>query len=295
VSSYIEAIGFGVIAAASIALGAMGFTLQFGLTNVFNIGYGALMTLGAFVTYFAHETGMSVWAALCLGGLATSVATLLVAKTLLAAYARQGRELFEMAMVTFGVALIVQYTLASATQSRSFALNIADEHAISLGYLHFTDVQLILVLLALGVVVVLDAFLHLTKLGTALRATAIDPDLARACGISTGAVVVTAWLVSGFLCGLAGGVFLIDILTLSAFLATGLLALVFVSAIMGSAGSVRGAVLAALFIGIVTQVVSAAGASAYNTAIAYGILALVLLLRPRALQTLVAQRHQITV
>ena len=45
---YIEGIGFGVIAAASIMLGAMGFTLQFGLTNVLNIGYGALMTFGAF-------------------------------------------------------------------------------------------------------------------------------------------------------------------------------------------------------------------------------------------------------
>ena len=41
---YIEAVGFGIIAAASIAIGAMGFTLQFGLTNVLNIGYGAIMS-----------------------------------------------------------------------------------------------------------------------------------------------------------------------------------------------------------------------------------------------------------
>ncbi len=293
---YIEAIGFGVIAASSIALGAMGFTLQFGLTNVLNVGYGATMSFGAIVAYAAHLTGMSIWLALICGGIATSGLTLLSAKTLLRVYAKRGAALFEMAMVTFGIALIVEYAIASITENNTFSLTIAIEHTHALGPIRFTDVQLALVILAVVVFILLDGFLRLTKVGTALRATAVDPDLARASGIATGRIVTIAWLLSGFLCGLAGGVFTIDILTVNAFTGDSLLSLVIVAALMGTAGSVRGAALAALLLGIATQLVSAAGASGYASAVAYGVLAVVLLARPKSVQGgLVADRVQITV
>ena len=167
---YWEAIGFGVIAAASIALGAMGFTLQFGLTNVLNIGYGAIMSLGGIVAYVAHSAGLSIWLCLVLGGLSTSIVTLIVAKTILRVYARRGAALFEMAMITFGVALIIEYAIAAITRNNIYALNIAIEHAIALGPLRFTKVQLVLVIVAFAVFVLLDLFLRLTRLGVALRA-----------------------------------------------------------------------------------------------------------------------------
>ena len=199
-------------------------------------------------------------------------------------------------MITFGVALIVEYAIAAITRNNIYALNIAIEHAIALGPLRFTKVQLILVIVAFAVFGLLDLFLRLTRLGVALRATAVDPDLARASGIATNQIVTAAWLVSGFLCGLAGGVFMVNILTISAFTGDSLLSLVIVAALMGTAGSVRGAMLAALVIGIATQVVSVAGASSYDTAVAYGFLALVLLAWPRTLQGgLVTERAQITV
>lgn len=295
-SLYIEGVGFGIIAAAAIAIGAMGFTLQFGLTNVLNIGYGAIMSVGGFVAYECHNAGMSVWLGLVVGGVAGSAITLLVAKTFLATYARRGAGLFEMAMVTFGVALIIEYGLASATQSNTYNLSLALSRAHALGPLRFTTTQLVLVIIAVVVFVALDLFLRLTRLGVALRATAVDPDLARASGISTSRVVTAAWVLSGFLCGLAGGVFMINVLTISAFTGDALLSLVIVSALLGTAGSVRGAVFSALVIGIATQVASVAGASSYDSAVAYGLLALVLLARPRTLQGgLVTDRVQITV
>ncbi|MFZ1994981.1 MAG: branched-chain amino acid ABC transporter permease [Solirubrobacteraceae bacterium] len=293
---YLEGVGFGIIAAASIALGAMGFTLQFGLTNVLNIGYGAIMSVGGFVAYACHSAGMSIWLALAVGGVSASIMTLLVAKSILSVFARRGAGLFEMAMITFGVSLIVEYGLAAVTQNNTYDLNLAIQHAIVVGPFHFTQVQLLLVILALVVFVALDLFLRLTKLGIALRATAIDPDLARASGIPTTRIVTVAWLMSGFLCGLAGGVFVVNILTVNAFTGDSLLSLVIVSALLGTAGSVRGAVLAALAIGIATQVASVAGASGYDSAVAYGVLALVLLARPKTLQgELVTDKVQITV
>jgi branched-subunit amino acid ABC-type transport system permease component len=295
-SLYIEGMGFGIIAAASILLGAMGFTLQFGLTNVLNIGYGALMTFGAFSCYLLHAWGVSVWMAVVLAGIGTSLLTLLVAKTILTVYVRKGAALFEMAMITFGVALILENGLAALTRSNTFILRMGLEHAHTLGPIRFTTTQLILVILAVGVFILLDTFLHLTKVGKALRATAVDPDLARSCGIATNRIITVAWLMSGFLCGMAGGVFTIDIFTVNAFTGDALMPLVIVAALMGKAGSVRGAVLASLVLGIVTQVVSIAGASSYDSVVAYGALAVALLANPKLLQGgLVAERVQITV
>ena len=127
---YWEAVGFGIIAAASIALGAMGFTLQFGLTNVLNIGYGAIMSLGGIVAYVSHSAGVSIWLGLLLGGLSASALTLIVAKTVLAVYPRRGAALFEMAMITFGVALIIEYAIAAITRNNTYPLNIPLEHAM---------------------------------------------------------------------------------------------------------------------------------------------------------------------
>lgn len=72
-------------------------------------------------------------------------------------------------MITFGVALIVEYAVAAVTQNNTYPLNIAIEHTIALGPLRFTRAQLALVILAAVVFVILDLFLRLTRLGVALR------------------------------------------------------------------------------------------------------------------------------
>ncbi|MHB1568737.1 MAG: ABC transporter permease subunit, partial [Solirubrobacteraceae bacterium] len=60
----IESIGFGIATGAVIALGAVGFSVQFGISNVLNITYGALMTVSAFLGLILVNQGVSAWAAL---------------------------------------------------------------------------------------------------------------------------------------------------------------------------------------------------------------------------------------
>lgn len=294
-SLFVEALGFGVIAAASISLGAMGFSIQFGLTNVLNISFGALMMIGAFVTYICNVSSLGVWAGIVLGGIASALATLLIGKTVLKLFVRRGARLFEMVLITFAVALVIEYTVASITQSSSFSLSLGIIHSISWGPLHFTRVQAILVVVAIVLFVGLDRLLYATKLGKALRATAVDPELAQSCGIATGRVVGIAWLLSGFLCGVAGGIFAINVVVLNAFTGDSLLPLVIVAAIVGTAGSVRGAAIASLAVGILTQVIGLVGNSAFSSIVAYGALAVVLVARPTALFGALGDKTQITV
>jgi branched-chain amino acid transport system permease protein len=294
-SLVVEAIGFGVIAAASISLGAMGFSIQFGLTNVLNVSFGVIMTIGGLVTYLCSIGSLTVWSGIVLGGIAGALATLAIGKTVLKLFVRRGARLFEMVMITFAVALILEYTIAAITQNNTYNLQLGTMHSIRWGPLRFTPVEAGLVGLAVGLFVLLDRLLYMTKLGKALRATAVDPELAQSCGIPTGKVVGVAWLLSGFLCGMAGGVFTIDVLTLNAFTGDSLMPLVIVAALVGTAGSVRGAALASLAVGVLTQLISLVGNSAFSSVVAYGALALVLVLRPSLLLGAASDKSQITV
>jgi len=60
--TFVSAVGFGVVLASIIAVAAMGFTIQFGLTNVLNLSFGAVMTVAAFAAYLANRHGVGGWA-----------------------------------------------------------------------------------------------------------------------------------------------------------------------------------------------------------------------------------------
>lgn len=98
----VSSIAFGVVLASIIALAAMGFTVQFGLTNVLNLSFGAVMTVGGFAAYIGNSRGFGGWLGLLVGGSAGAVLTLILGRGVFKAYARRGARLFEMMMVTLG-------------------------------------------------------------------------------------------------------------------------------------------------------------------------------------------------
>ncbi len=268
--------------AAILAVAAMGFTLQFGLTNVLNLSFGAVMTIGGFTAYLLEVTKVSPWLGLLLGGVAGAVLTTFLGRGVLRQYARRRTQLFEMMMVTLGMSLVIDYTVQAISQNSIYSYTVLQAAPIRLGSIVLTPVQVGIVILAIIILVVAEAALKFTKIGKALRATAVEPSLARSCGIQTGRVVLITWLASGFLCGLAGVVYIIS--TQSVDYTTGelFLPLIIAAAILGGVGSLKGAVGASLVIGIVTEVVAGLGAGGYSTVAGFAILVVVLLIRPGA-------------
>ncbi|MBV9379324.1 MAG: branched-chain amino acid ABC transporter permease [Streptosporangiaceae bacterium] len=291
----LQALGFGVVSAALIAIGAMGFTLQFGLTNVLNISYGGVMTVGAFAAFGAGELHLPMALEVAAAPLAAALLTWLLGRTLFAFYARRGAGVFEMVMVTLAVSLILQYGIDAASGEQIYRFSFPQGASLHAGVFTFTVTQLVLVALALAVFGGLEFLLRRTRLGKALRAMAVEPRLARTCGIPTGKIVNVVWLLSGALAGLAGLGYVINSLTIDASVGTGFLPLVLAAAILGRAGSTRGAVLAALLLGLVTEEVAAAGGAEYSTVAGFGILAIVLLTRPAALAGQATAKAEITV
>ncbi|HET9071160.1 MAG TPA: branched-chain amino acid ABC transporter permease [Acidimicrobiales bacterium] len=281
-STLLSAVAFGVVLASIIAIAAMGFTIQFGLTNVLNLSYGGVMTIGGYVAYLAVAHGISAWYGLVLGAAAGAVATLVIGHGLLRRFAARGTKVFEMMMVTLGLGLVIDYTLQAISHNNISQFTVLQSAPLHLGPVTLTPTQVIITAVGLAIFIGLEALLRLTRIGKALRAMASDPSLARACGIKTSRIVVFTWLLSGALCGLAGVVYIINAQSIGYTTGELFLPLVIAAAILGGAGSPSGAILAALLMGIVTQVFSAYGNASYSTAAGFGILVIVLLTRPSA-------------
>ncbi len=292
---FVQSLGFGVVTASIIAIGAMGFTLQFGLTNVLNLSFGSLMTVGGFVAYLAESAGINVWIGLVLGGLAGAASTLIIGKTIFKVYARRGTRLFEMVMVTLALALIIEYAVDAISRDQIYQLTFPQGTTFNVGAISITAAQLAIVIIGIGIFVALEVMLKMTRLGKALRAMAVDPSLARSCGIPTDRIINTTWLVSGFLCGVAGVVFVINALSVDSYTGTLFLPSVLAAAILGGVGSPGGALVASLVLGVVTELVAAAGGSAYSTVAAFGVLVVVLLSRPSGVLTAASRKVELTV
>jgi branched-chain amino acid transport system permease protein/neutral amino acid transport system permease protein len=294
-SVIVQSIGFGVVTAAIVAIGAMGFTLQFGVTNVLNISYGNILTVGAFASLLVEDAHLGLGAVIVVAPIAGAVVTLVLARTLFALFARRSAGTFDLIMVSLAASLIIQFSIDAADQGQEFAFTFPAGATLHPGPFVFTTESLALVGVAIFVYLVLLGALHLTRIGTALRALSIDPKLARACGVPVRPIVNLTWIVSGALAGLAGLIYVTNSLTVSADSGLNFLVLVIAAALLGGAGSPTGAAVASLVVGIATEVVAAVGGSYYSQAVGLGILAVVLIARPSSRAVAGVTRNEVTV
>jgi len=149
--------------------------------------------------------------------------------------------------------------------------------------LSVTSAEATLVVTSLALMVALHLTLQRTKLGKAMRAMADNEDLARVTGIPTERVVRATWIIGGGLAGAAGYLIALERGTLSYNLGWVLLLLIFAAVILGGIGSIYGAMVGGLLIGLTQSVSLVWIPSSFSTAAAFAIMILVLVIRPDGL------------
>jgi branched-subunit amino acid ABC-type transport system permease component len=169
---FLHAIGFGIVAAAVMALAAVGFTVQFGVTNILNLAYGDVMTASAFVAYVSYSAGLNPWWGMVFG----AVFSVLLNRFLHTPFSRRGARLFTMIIVTIAVSLILQNCLLAIWGSNFFSVHISVGATVRVLGMVFTATRLTLVAIAAVALAALHGLLRYTRLGKAMRATASAPD-----------------------------------------------------------------------------------------------------------------------
>jgi branched-chain amino acid transport system permease protein/neutral amino acid transport system permease protein len=283
VEVFVSAVGFGLVTAALLAISAVGFTLQFSVTNVLNLAFGSVMTGSGFIAYGLNLGGMNIWLAMVIAALCGGVISVLINTLIYGPFIRHGMTLFGMVIVTISTAVISDHVIEAAVGPSFFAYNAPAGKALHFADFLLTRQDLAVIGIAVAVTTVTQYVLQRTRLGKSMRGLSVNPSLARACGIPTRRVVALAWFGSGVMAGLGGVTLFLETSTFSATTGSEFLILVIAAAVVGGVGSARGAVLGALVVGIVTEVGAAYWDPQLKDVLAFGVLIIVLLVRPQGL------------
>ncbi len=281
---FLLSLGFGFVTASILALTAVGFTVQFGVTNLFNLAYGDVMTIGAFVGYVFHnDVGINIWLAMPVAGLAAAIASLLIARVLYVPFQRRGATLFVMSMVTISMSLILRNLIQIVVGIGTYSYQLPPQSTIRILGMEFSPNQLGIIAVAVVSMIALHLLFKFTRIGKAMRATSDDPGLARSCGIATTRVVSVAWLASGFLCGVGGVALGISLGEFDINIGFNFLFVIIAAAVFGSVGQPYGAMVGALVVGIVSELAALINPD-LKEVFAFGVLVIVLLVRPEGLR-----------
>jgi branched-chain amino acid transport system permease protein/neutral amino acid transport system permease protein len=283
VSIQAAAFGFGLVSMSVIALAAVGFTMQFGITNMINLAYGEVMIASAFVAYFFDQMGLSIWIAMIPGAIFGAVFSFLINRFIYAPFQRKGTGLLGMVIVSLATSLMISNVMLLIVTYNSYSYRERFSSLFNFGGILLTTNQVLIIVLAVVVMLAIHGLLRYTRLGKAMRATAANPTLARSCGIPTQRVIDVVWLITGALCGLAGVVAVLD--SGSFMYSSGAIFLItaLAAAVLGGAGQPYGAMVGAVIIGMVTELSASFISPDYKQVVAFAILVAVMVLRPQGL------------
>lgn len=274
------------------AMLSLGLAVIFGLLNVINFAHGALYMLGAFVALIGYSY-IGVW--LGIAGLHIGFwPSLIIAPILVGAFGMlierfMLKRLYQLdhiygLLLTFGVTLILQGTLAnffnvSGTPYPGKPPSL--QGIVNLGFMYFPKYRLFSIIVSLVVCFSTWAIIERTKLGAALRASVENPQLVQAFGINVPRLVT---LIFGFGVALAAlaGVLAAPIYSVSPLMGSDLIIVVFAVVVVGGLGSIMGAIVSGLALGLIEGLTKVIYPPAANTVIFF-IMVIVLLLKPAGL------------
>ncbi|WP_269501650.1 branched-chain amino acid ABC transporter permease [Burkholderia sp. IMCC1007] len=274
------------------ALIALGYTMVYGVMRLINFAHGDLCVMGAFI-------GLTLLGGGVLGGLGSPIVLLILAfviavivvavsGTLLERIAyrplRNANRLSPM-VSALGASMLIEngMMLIWGPNVRVFPADVLPETRWLVGGASISAVQVLIIAGAFLLMLALHIFVNHTRLGTAIRAAAIDQDAAKLMGINVNRVISLVFLIGPAL-GAVGGLF-IGLYYRQAYFTMGwsygLNA--FIAAIIGGIGNIPGAMLGGLLLGLVNAFGAGYISSSWQDAITFGLLIMILIVRPSGL------------
>lgn len=277
---------------AFYALLSLGLAVIFGMLNVVNFAHGAFYMLGAFVALLGYDQlgrilgdesiRMSFWTALIVGPVVVGLLGVLIEKTMLSRLYKVD-HLYGL-LLTFGLALIFEGVLTNYFNVAGEPYNAKPEileGAVNLGFMVFPKYRLFSIILSLTVCFAVWYLIEKTKFGSHLRAGTENPDVTRAFGIDVPSLRTLTYFLGVALAGLAG-VVAAPIYSVSPRMGSDLIIIVFAVVVIGGMGSIMGAILTGIALGLLEGLVKVFYPPLANTVI-FIVMALVLLWRPSGL------------
>lgn len=289
---FLQQLTNGLAVGSIYALIALGYTMVYGVMKLINFAHGDLFTLGAYL-------GLTLLTSLSLAGRVGPVTGVAILALLVMGLVALAGALLERAayrplrnsprlsavVSALGASIFLQNALmlVYGPNFQVYPDDVLPRTAVDVFGFAIPLLRILVVLVSLALMGALYFFVQRTRLGTAVRAAAIDQDAARLMGIDVDRVILLVFLLGAALGGAAGlmvglyyGQFKYDL-----GLTYGLKA--FTAAILGGIGNIPGAMVGGLLLGVIEALGSAYVSIAWRDAISFGVLILILIVRPTGL------------
>lgn len=301
----LQVLADGLVIGSVISLGAIGLSLTFSILRFSNFGHGELLAWGAYAAFTAlamftatggmgtpqstfppFSFGWPLLAATVVAAVVVALLALALDSVLFKRLRRQGA--ITLVIASFGAALALRNLLmffyggVPRYYSQELQIAIPLVPRSVWGGMRITPDQLFVLGLTAVTVVGVHLFLQRSTLGRAMRATAMNPQLARVAGIDPKRVLRATWILGGVLAAVAG-VFAGLTVQLRPTLGLDLLLPLFAAVILGGIGSVWGAVWGGLIVGLAESAAVGIVGAEYRAAAAFAVLIAILLVRPQGL------------
>jgi len=277
----------GLVLGGVYALFALGFTLIFGIHRIMNMAHGAVFMAGAFVGLYTVRLGMPIWVALPVAMVGAGLVSIFVEVIAFKPLRKLALADAELASVisSIGASLIIlsvgQYV--SKTETMRFPFGTVSVDAIVVMGLRVTMLQLLMLGVALGMVVLLAYYLYRTPQGRQIRAVAGNYRAAQLLGVNPNAIFYQTFFLSGALAGAAGVMVGLAFNSIQFMMGEPFLLKAFVAIILGGLGSIPGALVGGLVLGLLQSLSGAYLEPTLVDAMIFSLLFVILMVRPDGL------------
>ena len=267
----------GISLSAIYILVALGFTLLFGIMRVVNFAHGDFAMLGAFALYYLMKDAQLPWLVALPVGVVGVAAASMALEWLVFRWFYQ--RMFESMIGLLGLSMMLMFggVLVWDVYERNMPA-ISDE-VLSLGDVILPVDRLVVVVIAVAALAGFYLFIRHTRAGLAMRATAQDVEIAETQGVDTRRTYRTAFFVAILLAALAGALWG-QIYAVSPFLGERPLMMAFIVVILGGMGSIPGAALGGLILGLTESFVGTFHGAAASAFLSFGVVIVLLIVRP---------------
>lgn len=281
--NFIEQLINGLRTGSIYALIAIGYTMVYGIAKMINFAHGDIIMVGAYALYFSISVlGLPVPVALLLTVIVCSVLGVLIEK--IAYKPLRKAQPLAVLITAIGMSFFLQSSslLMFGSTPIPFQSVIPNEN-IKVGPVIISSITLVTLVVTAVAMILLTLFINKTKLGSAMRAVSEDKGAAELMGINVNSTISMTFAIGSALAAVAGILYISQYQSMKPTLGAlpGIKA--FVAAVLGGIGSIPGAMLGGILLGLIESVSKAYISTELADAIVFGVLIVVLLFRPSGL------------
>ena len=264
------------------ALVALGYSMVYGIVKLINFAHGDIIMVGAYAAYVLLVLcGLPVWVAVIGSIVFCALAGVLIERIAYRRLLVKEAPRISLLITAIGVSIFLQnlFQLIFTSSGKSFP-SIFNYEPIVMGERQVSIVSLITIVTTVVLMVLLQLLVKKTRLGKAMRAVSEDAGAAKLMGINTNSTVSWTFAIGSGLAAVGAVLYSASYPLIDPYMGSMLGLKAFVAAVLGGIGSIPGAMIGGLIMGVAESLTKGYISSTLSDAVVFGILIIVLLLKP---------------